>query len=87
MADRDEMRGVLFKHDKQGIESRPDWSGKCQIHGKRYYIDLWNNQSQGIPSTPYKSLRFKPVPEESMPPSRPQSSVTKTDFDDDDIPF
>lgn len=36
-----EMRGVLFKNDKGGVESRPNLRGKVQIDSKVYKLAAW----------------------------------------------
>ena len=74
-----ELRGALYVKDKQGVESRPDYSGKCQIDGKKYWISGWKNFTRGD-RMPYLGLTFEEV--KPKPAPRP----TAPDFDDD-IPF
>jgi hypothetical protein len=52
------MRGVLFKNDKEGLETRPDYRGQCEINRVEYYIDTWINTDRN--GRKFLSLRFKP---------------------------
>ena len=36
-----ELRGSLFKNDKDGNEARPDYTGTCQIGGVEYRMAAW----------------------------------------------
>ena len=36
-----EGSGALFKNDKDGNESRPDYRGDCKVGGKVYRISAW----------------------------------------------
>ena len=33
--------GALFKNDKGGVESRPDYRGDCKVGGVTYKISAW----------------------------------------------
>jgi hypothetical protein len=35
------LTGVLFKHDKQGNEKRPDYKGSAEIEGVQYWVSAW----------------------------------------------
>ena len=79
------MRGVLFKNDKEGIETRADYRGHCEIDGAKFFIDAWVNTSKA--GAKFMSLRLKRAHVVDIPPSRPQSDLKPaTDFNDD-IPF
>ena len=47
-------RGVLFKNDKQGVETRPDYNGKININGVEHWLAAWVKTSQK--GTPFMSL-------------------------------
>lgn len=76
-----ELRGALYVNDKQGVESRPDYSGNAQIGGKKYWIKGWKNFSKGD-RMPYTGLIFEEQKPRPTPPPRPSDP----DFDDK-IPF
>ena len=50
-----ELRGALFKNDKEGNDKRPDYKGEITIHGEKFWLSAWLNQA-GNGST-YMSLR------------------------------
>jgi hypothetical protein len=80
-----ELRGVLFKNDKEGIESRADYRGSATIERAEYYVDAWVNTSKK--GDKFMSLRFK-----RKDVARAQGGRTappkpaKPDFNDE-IPF
>lgn len=81
------MRGVLFKNDKQGIETRADYRGSCEINRVEYWVDSWINQDRN--GRKFLSLRFK-----SKDAARAQGGahtpappVTKDAPFNDEIPF
>ena len=37
----DTNRGVLFKNDKKGNDSAPDYTGKIDVEGKPYRLAAW----------------------------------------------
>jgi hypothetical protein len=87
------MRGALFKNNKDGIETRADYRGECEINKVAFYIDAWINQDKH--GYKYLSLRFKSKTvvdrdaPRSPPPIKPPAPAAKApppDFDDG-IPF
>ncbi len=40
------MRGVLFKNDKNGNERRPDYRGSCVINNVDFNVSGWKKVSQ-----------------------------------------
>jgi uncharacterized protein (DUF736 family) len=78
-----ELRGSLFKNDKDGNEARPDYTGTCQIGGVEYRMAAWLKESAN--GKKYMSFKFDPkeggqaAPSKSAP--KPQAAV------DDSIPF
>jgi len=84
------MRGVLFKNNKEGIETRADYRGECEINHVAFYINAWVNQDRN--GHKYLSLKFRPKAAadrqdapRSPPPIKP--AVTKAEPFNDDIPF
>ena len=80
--------GALFKNDKQGVESRPDYTGTAKIWDKEFFISCWLKTSQT--GKKYLSLAFKvkeaqaqaqPAAAASIAPAQSSAPV------DDDIPF
>jgi hypothetical protein len=41
-----DMSGALFKHDKEGNEKAPDYSGTCMIGNRLYFISAWLKTAQ-----------------------------------------
>jgi hypothetical protein len=85
------MRGVLFKNDKAGVETRADYQGHCEINKVEFYINAWINQDKG--GHKYMSLRFRAkasadrqdAPRSPPPIGKPEPRVP--DPFDDEIPF
>ena len=78
-----EMRGILFKNDKQGNENRPDYTGRIQIDGKEWRLAAWiKDGNKG---------KFMSINVSEFQDSNGVKSVPKSDpFDapvDADIPF
>lgn len=78
-----ELRGSLFKNDKDGNEARPDYTGTCQIGGIEYRMAAWLKEAAS--GKKYMSFKFDPKEggqsEPSKPAPKPQAAV------DQDIPF
>jgi hypothetical protein len=72
-----ELRGALFRNDKQGNESRPDYRGNCEINGQKYRISAWLRQARSTGAT-FMSLAF--TADAPDPPATPATGG-------DDIPF
>lgn len=73
--------GSLFKHDKQGNEKRPDYSGNCRIDGVDMWISAW--LKEGKNGQKFMSLSFKPKDEQK---GSSTSASRKVEVDDE-IPF
>ena len=59
MAEYDnELRGSLFKNDKEGNEARPDYTGTCQIGGVEYRMAAWLKEAAS--GKKYMSFKFDP---------------------------
>ena len=75
-------RGVLFKNDKQGVETRPDYNGKININGVEHWLAAWVKTSQK--GTPFMSLSIGDPVEQKAPAL--QEAHAAGDLDED-IPF
>lgn len=58
----DNMRGTLGKNDRREKDTQPEYTGKCQIDGKWYWISAWVKEGQG---RKFFSLSFKPQEREA----------------------
>jgi uncharacterized protein (DUF736 family) len=75
-----ELRGSLFKNDKEGNESRPDYTGTCQIGGVEYRMAAWLKEAAS--GKKYMSFKFDPKEGGQAAPVKPQAAAV-----DQDIPF
>lgn len=77
-----EGTGSLFKNDKDGVETRPDYTGKLMVGGTVYKLSSWINDS---PKGKYMSIKAQPAddrpPKASKPVAKPDEELS------DDIPF
>lgn len=80
-----EMRGVLFKNDKEGNEARPDYKGKIQIGGVEYWLSAWIKEGQKGKFMSLKAEEQKKAAD-AYPAEKPKAAPTD-DFDDSSIPF
>lgn len=81
------MRGVLFRNDKGGVETRADYRGSCEINRVPLWVDAWVNVDRD--GKKFMSLRFKPKSAASPPRTPPPiKAPAREDAPfDDDIPF
>ena len=87
-----EMSGVLFRNDKDGVESRPDYRGTATINGEEMEIAAWIKEGK---NGKFMSLSFQPkearepAPEVRRPPARDTRTHAqrKRGEDIDDVPF
>ena len=88
-------KGTLGKNKRKEKETHPDYSGKCEIDGKGYYISAWlktAGPSSQNPGEKFFSLAFKPkqadpgayTPPQTAPAAEPKAD---TPSDDTDVPF
>lgn len=82
--------GALFKNDKQGNESRPDYRGDLMIEGTLYEIAAWVKESgsgkkfMSLSANPKQAAAKPSAPPTRTAPPKAQSSR----FDDiEDCPF
>ena len=52
--------GSLFKNDKAGVETRPDYRGDVMVAGVLYEIAGWLKPKASNPAEKYMSLAIKP---------------------------
>ena len=95
MSNQSVGNGALFKNDKQGVETRPDYTGTAKIWDKEFFLSAWIKKSQS--GKTYMSLSFKINEKGSQAQStQPAGQATAQPTDqapaasapvDDDIPF
>lgn len=76
-------RGTLGRNTRREKDSHPEFSGKCDIDGKMYWISGWVKEGQG---GKFFSLSFKPQEEQQQKPAAKPSTKPLSEMDDD-IPF
>lgn len=76
-------KGVLFKNDKGGVETRGDYRGSLNVDGKEFWIDAWLKTSKKGEKFMSLSVRPKMAREHAGAPANPPPR----DFDDSDVPF
>ena len=82
--------GALFKNDKQGVESRPDYTGTAKIWDKEFFISCWLKTKQT--GKKYMSLAFKVKEAQAQAQAQPAAAASTAPAQtsapvDDDIPF
>lgn len=88
------MRGVLFKNDKQGNEKRPDYRGSCVINNVDMNVSGWIQTSKKT-GDKFMSLKFESkgegrlsrTGEPQRTPDKSQPELTDDNWHDDAIPF
>ena len=79
----DTNRGALFKNDKQGKESRPDYKGTLNVNGQDFWISAWLKSSKA--GNKYMSLSVQP--KEAQAGTERRAAPAAGDTFSDDIPF
>lgn len=77
--------GALFKNDKGGVESRPDYRGDLRIEGVDYKLSAWIKKNE---KGPYMSISAQPKdeqPQAKAPQRAPQKGAGS--HVDEDVPF
>jgi hypothetical protein len=94
------MKGTLGTNKRKEKDSHPDYSGRCEIDGVKYWISGWKKQN-GQTGEVFLSLSFKEQDQQSsarpaardgfaeMDAAKPKPRPASSGFDgmDDDIPF
>jgi hypothetical protein len=57
MAYDNNMRGTLSRNERKEKDTQPEFTGKCEIDGKGYWISAWVKEANG---RKFFSLSFKP---------------------------
>lgn len=82
------MKGVLFKNDKDGNEKRPDYRGSCVINNVDMNISAWIKTSKKSGDR-YMSLKFEAKGEGRLSrtnqPVKQEKALTEDNWVDDDI--
>lgn len=71
--------GALFKNDKDGKESRPDYRGSLNVEGADYWISAWLKTSKK--GDKYMSLSVQSKDSQRAPRPGPEADDT------DELPF
>ncbi len=78
-------RGTLGRNARREKDTHPEYSGKCDIDGKMYWISGWVKEGQ---DGKFFSLSFRPQDQQSQKPAAPHKPASKPLSEmDDDIPF
>jgi uncharacterized protein (DUF736 family) len=80
------LKGVLFKNNKDGNEKRPDYRGSAVINNVDYNLSAWIKASQKT-GDKYMSISFQPKTDSK--PAKPAAKVemTEDNWHDDSVPF
>lgn len=79
--------GALFKNDKEGKESRPDYRGTLNVNGTDYWISAWLKSSKAGQKYMSLSVQPKQAKDDKRPErGQPVAASAAPEFDDD-IPF
>lgn len=77
--------GVLFKNDKQGVESRPDYTGRINVGGEERWLSAWVKDGK---RGKFMSLAIGDLCNKSSTGAKAQNEPSsQQNFPDDDIPF
>ena len=77
--------GALFKNDKEGVETRPDYRGSLNVGGTDYWLSAWTKEGK---SGKFMSLAIKP--KDAKPAAKPapkRNSDVSGLNPDEDLPF
>lgn len=77
--------GALFKNDKQGNESRPDYRGTLDVNGQQFWISAWLKSSKA--GAKYMSLAVQPKQAKDVKGAVAHKAPASTADFDDDVPF
>ena len=79
------MRGVLFKNEKQGNDKRPDYRGSAVIENVDFNVSGWIKASKKDGSK-FMSLSFEAKKAAPVKPKQ-EKVLTEDNWVDDDINF
>lgn len=76
--------GALFKNDKKGVESRPDYNGSINVDGTDYWLSAWIKEGK---SGKFMSLAVKPKEGKFLKDKKQEGNAYRKASDGDDIPW
>ena len=87
-------RGALFKNDRKGKNSHPDYKGSINVDGVDYWLSAWLKEGQ---KGKFFSMSIQPK-EQATPAPKDKAGQWKAaapkapqrqerDFEDDSVPF
>jgi hypothetical protein len=77
--------GALFKNDKQGVDTRPDYRGQINVDGTDYWLSSWLKKDKN--GNTFMSLSVQPKDKQSAPKERTNDRIPSPEDFDDPIPF
>lgn len=87
-------RGVLFKNDRKGKDTHPDYKGSCEVEGEEFWLSAWIKTGQ---KGKFMSLSFTAKDVPANPPAREPVKQTRDQqrahaqgfdsYDDEPPPF
>lgn len=73
--------GALFKNDKQGVETRPDYRGQINVDGTDYWLSSWLKKDKNGNTFMSLSVQSKDAQDKS------KAKTPAKDLGEDPIPF
>lgn len=73
--------GALFKNDKQGVETRPDYRGQINVDGTDYWLSSWLKKDKNGNTFMSLSVQSKDAQGKS------KAKTSAKDLGEDPIPF
>jgi hypothetical protein len=70
-------QGSLFKNDKDGVETRPDYKGSIRIDGTDYWLSAWIKEGE----------KGKWMSMSAQPKDAPRAKSKAEPLGDSEIPF
>ena len=77
--------GALFKNDKKGNDTWPDYQGSINVESVEFWISAWLKKDKN--GKAYMSLSVRPKKAEKAAGTACSPEPGVPDFDDDDIAF
>ena len=74
-------KGALYKNDKDGVETRPDYTGKINVNGKDFRLAAWIKKGQ---NGTFMSLNVSEFQQKEAPKKSQTGGLAEMD---DDLPF
>lgn len=77
--------GALFKNEKDGVETRPDYKGQINVNGTDFWLSAWLKKSKD--GKVYMSLSVQPKDGKTAPAPRGVQAQKAPPEPRDEIPF